>query len=272
MDEPPNETPAGEPAPAAAAEGAAATASPPEPPVETAAQESEGPPPAEAPPGKRPLVKRHHGIVRVAHWANAVLLRGHDRERAADLQRLPALRAPAARPYGPTPGRASRSPPGPASAAGSPAASTGTSPWPGRSSSPAWSTWSTWRSRGSGGRCSSGRGTFPGPCRCSSTICGCARSIRPRASTTPSRRPRTRSSFCSGCLATLTGLRDLQAGPALLADGAVRRLRAGPLLALLGGLDLRRVHSRPCRPGLPGGPRLDAGDDHRLVPGEVPEP
>jgi thiosulfate reductase cytochrome b subunit len=29
-----------------------------------------------APPAKRPLVKRHHGIVRLAHWLNAVLLAG----------------------------------------------------------------------------------------------------------------------------------------------------------------------------------------------------
>ena len=75
-----------------------------------------------------------------------------------------------------------------------------------------------------------------------------------------------------GALSVLTGFADLQAGPALLADGALRRLRARPLLALLGGLDLRRLHLRPRRPGLPGGPRLAAGDDHRLVPGEVPEP
>jgi thiosulfate reductase cytochrome b subunit len=33
------------------------------------------PPPAEA-PARRPLVKRHHGVVRLAHWANAVLLVG----------------------------------------------------------------------------------------------------------------------------------------------------------------------------------------------------
>src|SRR5215213_830516 len=33
------------------------------------------PPPAAA-PARRPLVKRHHGVVRFAHWANAVLLVG----------------------------------------------------------------------------------------------------------------------------------------------------------------------------------------------------
>src|SRR5215218_7879355 len=34
------------------------------------------PAPAAAAPARRPLVKRHHGIVRVAHWANALLLVG----------------------------------------------------------------------------------------------------------------------------------------------------------------------------------------------------
>ncbi len=45
-----------------------------------AAGEEPGPPPAPpdppAPPARRPLVRRHHWIVRVTHWLNAVLLAG----------------------------------------------------------------------------------------------------------------------------------------------------------------------------------------------------
>src|SRR5688572_15575297 len=38
-------------------------------------------------------------------------------------------------------------------------------------------------------------------------------------------------------------VRDLQAGPALVAHHALRRLRAGPLLAFRLRVDLRRVHA-----------------------------
>ena len=37
-------------------------------------------------------VKRHHWIVRLTHWLNAVAVARHDRERPPDLRRLPALR------------------------------------------------------------------------------------------------------------------------------------------------------------------------------------
>ncbi len=69
------ETPEPEAPPAAAAPPssspppAAATA-----PAAAIAESLPEPPPAAA--GKRPLVKRHHGLVRLAHWANAVLLAG----------------------------------------------------------------------------------------------------------------------------------------------------------------------------------------------------
>src|SRR5215813_10922208 len=53
----------------------------PVPPVSEAEAEAEEPaaePVAAVPaaPARRPLVKRHHGIVRFAHWANALLLLG----------------------------------------------------------------------------------------------------------------------------------------------------------------------------------------------------
>jgi thiosulfate reductase cytochrome b subunit len=68
MTEPPEETPAAAPEP------------PPEPVAEPVALETapaEPEPPEEpAAPAVRPLVKRHHGIVRFAHWANALLLVG----------------------------------------------------------------------------------------------------------------------------------------------------------------------------------------------------
>src|SRR5258706_6188129 len=91
MTEPPEEPQA--PAPEAAPEPVAepgAPAAPPaveDPPVAFSAAESTpavpampepapipAPPPAE--PSRRPLVKRHHGLVRLTHWANAVLLVG----------------------------------------------------------------------------------------------------------------------------------------------------------------------------------------------------
>src|SRR5439155_18469256 len=64
-------------------------------------------------------------------------------------------------------------------------------------------------------------------------------------------------------------LRHLQASAALLADRAVRRLRARPVLALRGRLALYRVHAPAYGAGLPGGPRVVASDHHRLVSGEV---
>jgi thiosulfate reductase cytochrome b subunit len=63
--------PTPEPAPETAPAAAMQTAAEPEP------EPAEGPPPAAAPaPIGRPLVKRHHWIVRTAHWLNAVLLVG----------------------------------------------------------------------------------------------------------------------------------------------------------------------------------------------------
>src|SRR5689334_15501217 len=47
--------------------------------AETEAEAGEpaaAPEPPPAAPARRPLVKRHHGIVRFAHWANALLLLG----------------------------------------------------------------------------------------------------------------------------------------------------------------------------------------------------
>ena len=67
-------------------------------------------------------------------------------------------------------------------------------------------------------------------------------------------------------------LRHLQAGPARLAHPAVRRVRAGPLLALLGRVDLRRLHAAARRAGVPGRSGLAPRDDHRVVPGKVSEP
>ena len=67
-------------------------------------------------------------------------------------------------------------------------------------------------------------------------------------------------------------VRHLQAGTAGVADDAVRRLRAGPLLALRGGLALRRIHPASRRPGAAGGSRLAPGDDHRMVSGKVSQP
>ena len=62
----PEKTPAEEePAPPAAEAEAAEPAAAPEP-----------QPDAPAAPARRPLVKRHHGFVRFAHWANALLLLG----------------------------------------------------------------------------------------------------------------------------------------------------------------------------------------------------
>ena len=75
-----------------------------------------------------------------------------------------------------------------------------------------------------------------------------------------------------GALSVLTGF------------AVYKPVQLGWLTALFGGYELARYWHfwavwifvaftlRPRRPGLPGRPRLAAGDDHRLVPGEVPEP
>jgi thiosulfate reductase cytochrome b subunit len=46
--------------------------------AEEAAEAAPAPKPAPVPaaPARRPLIKRHHGIVRITHWANTVLLAG----------------------------------------------------------------------------------------------------------------------------------------------------------------------------------------------------
>ncbi len=75
-----------------------------------------------------------------------------------------------------------------------------------------------------------------------------------------------------GVVSVLSRVRHLQAGAARLAHRAVRGLRARALLALLGGVDLRRLHPAPRRPGAPGGSRVAPGDDHGVVPGEVSQP
>ena len=75
MTEPTEETAAAAPEALPVAEEPVALESPPG--VEAAPAEAdvaEPEPPAE--PSRRPLVKRHHGIVRFAHWANALLLVG----------------------------------------------------------------------------------------------------------------------------------------------------------------------------------------------------
>jgi thiosulfate reductase cytochrome b subunit len=75
MTEPPAEEPAEE-QPQPPEEASSSTAEEPSPaePVAAASEPELEPPPAA--PARRPLVKRHHWIVRVTHWLNAVLLAG----------------------------------------------------------------------------------------------------------------------------------------------------------------------------------------------------
>lgn len=68
---PPEEAPSSKAETPPPAEAVAASAEP----MEPVASEAEPEPPPAA-PARRPLVKRHHGIVRVTHWLNAVLLAG----------------------------------------------------------------------------------------------------------------------------------------------------------------------------------------------------
>ncbi len=75
-----------------------------------------------------------------------------------------------------------------------------------------------------------------------------------------------------GVLSVLTRPVAVEAGPALVAHRAVRRLRAGALLALRRGVAVRRVHRRARRAGVRGGSGVVARDAHGLVPGEVSEP
>ena len=88
-------------------------------------------------PERRPLVKRYAGVVRLAHWLNAVFLVGMI---ASGLQIYNAYAHFGLRdqPLGPAQSARWAIPPpsGRGSAAGWPAGSTGTSRSPGRSSSP----------------------------------------------------------------------------------------------------------------------------------------
>ena len=178
-------------------------------------------------------VRRHHWLVRLCHWANAVLLVGMI---ASGLQIYGAYSRFGLRggPYlGPNPfagPRLSRA--GPGWEAGSPAGSTGISRWPGRSSSPGSLYLATW--------------SFSGEWR---SLLFRPRDIRPawemqlyylrlRQEHPPQGKHNALQKgaytfiVLLGALSVLTGFADLQAGAAVLADRALRRLRAGALLAL----------------------------------------
>ena len=66
--------------------------------------------------------------------------------------------------------------------------------------------------------------------------------------------------------------RDLQAGAVRLADGVVRRLPGRALLALLGGVDLRRLHARARGARVRRRCAVVPCHVDRLVPREVSEP
>src|SRR5947207_1393115 len=54
-----------------------------------------------------------------------------------------------------------------------------------------------------------------------------------------------------------------------LADGAVRRISGGAVLALLDRVDLRRIHRHARHPRVRRGSRLAARHAHRVVPGTI---
>ena len=75
-----------------------------------------------------------------------------------------------------------------------------------------------------------------------------------------------------GALATLTGFAIYKPVQLAWLTTPVRRLRAHPLLALPDRLALRRLYAASRRAGVPGGSRVAPGNDHRLVSGEVSQP
>ena len=221
----------------------------------------------------RPPVKRHHWIVRLTHWLSAILLVGLI---ASGLQIYGAFPnfGPRGEPYPcPIRGPAKAFPSGRGSAGGWRAGSTGTSRWPGPSSSPGWCISRFSRSAANGARSSSAVGTSGPRWRCSSTTSAFAGSTRPRGSTTPCRKAAYTGHRGAGRTFGAERLRDLQAGAAL-----------AWLTALFGGyelarywhfvrrVDLRRVHPAARGAGADGGSGLAPRDAHRLVPREVPEP
>ena len=193
----------------------------------------------------RTPVRRHHGIVRLTHWLNAVFLLGMI---ASGLQIYLAFAH-----FGP---RGSRLP--------IPTRSTA-------ARSPDWARLGGWlagrpqlalRARlavrphrpavsrlpglhaASGARSCSAPATSGRPSRCSSTTCASGTDHPPQGKHNALQKGAYTAHRAAWRALGAHRVRHLQAGAARLAHGAVRRLRAGPLLALLGGLDLRRAS--PC--------------------------
>ena len=202
-------------------------------------------------PTRRPPVKRHHWIVRLTHWLNAVLLRGHDRERAPDLSGLRPLRP------------ARRALPCP-------------NPLGGEAAFPDWARLGGWLAGGLNWHfalawpfvitglvylgflaCHGRMALAPVPPsrrrargrRCSSTTSASGGSTRRRASTTRSRKAAYTAIVVLGAVSVLSGFAIYK--PVQLAW--LTALFGGYELArywhFCRGVDLRRVHPAPCRAG-----------------------
>lgn len=152
----------------------------------------------------RPPVRRHHGLVRLCHWLNALLLVGMI---GSGLQIYGAY--------------AHFGPPGDPFPLPNPWDGTGVPAWarlggwlagglnrhfgsPGRSCSRESCTWPFSWCPASGARSSSVPATCGPRGKCSASISGCGRSIHRRASTTRSRRRRTRASWPWGRSAAMS--------------------------------------------------------------------
>ena len=218
-------------------------------------------------------VKRHHWIVRLTHWLNAILLVGMI---ASGLQI-----------YGAFPNFGPRGDPYPVP-----------NPWAGESF-PEWARLGGWLAGGLNWHFAlawpfvitglvylgflvaqrrMALAPLPPPrrrgprSRCSSTTCACGGSTRPRASTTPSRRRAYTGIVVLGAISVLSGFAIYK--PVQLSW--LTALFGGYELArywhFVDGVDLRRVHPAARGAGAAGRSGVAARHDHRLVPREVPEP
>ena len=220
----------------------------------------------------RPDVKRYHGLVRLAHWLNAVVLLGMIASGLQIYNGVPPLRPARRLPYpNPLDGTAL----------------------------PDWARLGGWLAGGLNWHFAAGlavRDHRPGVPRLSGDVRRVALPALPaarpgpghpdaallpaapqgatrrRASTTRSRRRAYTFIVVLGAVSALSGFAIYK--PVQLAW--LTTLFGGYELArywhFCGGLDLRRLHPAPRRAGVPGGSGLAPGHDHRLVSREVSQP
>ena len=191
-------------------------------------------------------VKRHHGLVRVAHWLNAIVLVGMIASGLQIYRRFPPLRQQGHAYPLPEPLRSGRSPRLPGLGAAGRLArrrpQLALRAGLALRRSPALLYLGSWSLPANGGRCSSGPRDIGPPSQMQLYYLRLRKEHPPQGKHNALQKGAYTFIVAAGRALGAHRVRDLQAGAARLAHRAVRRLRAGALLALRRGVDLRRLH------------------------------